>query len=508
MAADGSANRADGVAEGGEVKKFEVRSTTFEVQSLLIGLAVAVSLATAGVMAQQAPDRSKIPEPGAPPPLKLPPIQKRTLANGLPVWIVEMHEVPVVNLTMVVKAGASADPNGKYGLASFTAAMLDEGAGGKSALELADAVEFLGAGLSTGSSFDSSSIRLQAPVSRLDEALPLMADVLLRPAFSQAEVDRLRKERLTSLVQTRDNPSALASAAFARLVFGSRHRYGTPAMGNQASNTEMTPADLRAFYTSFYQPQNAHLIVVGDVTAATLLPKLEKAFGSWKNGTMPPKPVVAAATQHGPRQIYLVDKPGAAQSQIRIGWVGVARSTADYYALDVLNTVLGGSFTSRLNTNLRETHGYAYGASSQFDMRLSAGPFVAAAGVQSDKTVESLKEFFKELDGIRQPIPADELTRAKNYEALGFPAGFEATADMAGNLIQLVVYGLPETFFTEYVPKIQGTTAAEVLKAAAQYIQSDKFAVVVVGDLAKIEKPIRDANLGPVRVVTADEILK
>jgi predicted Zn-dependent peptidase len=248
--------------------------------------------------------------------------------------------------------------------------------------------------------------------------------------------------------------------------------------------------------------------VVGDVTAATLLPKLEKTFGSWKNGTMPTKPAVAAATQHGPRQIYLVDKPGAAQSQIRIGWVGVARSTPDYYALDVLNTVLGGSFTSRLNTNLREEHGYAYGASSQFDMRLSAGPFVAAAGVQSDKTVESLKEFFKELDGIRQPIPADELKRAKSYEALGFPAGFEATADMAGNLIQLVVYGLPETFFTEYVPKIQGTTAAEVLKVAAQYIQSDKFAVVVVGDLAKIEKPIRDANLGPVRVVSADEILK
>ena len=474
----------------------------------LICSALAASLATVGAIAQQAPDRSKIPEPGAAPALKLPPIQKRALANGLPVWIVEMHEVPVVNLTMVVKAGASADPNGKFGLASFTAAMLDEGAGGKTALELADAVEFLGAGLSTGSSFDSSSIRLQAPVSRLDEALPLMADVLLRPAFSQTEVDRLRKERLTSLVQTRDNPSALASAAFARLVFGPRHRYGTPAMGNQASNTEMTPADLREFYTSYYQPQNAHLIVVGDVTAATLVPKLEKTFGSWKNGTTPTKPAVAAATQHGPRQIYLVDKPGAAQSQIRIGWVGVARSTPDYYALDVLNTVLGGSFTSRLNTNLREEHGYAYGASSQFDMRLSAGPFVAAAGVQSDKTVESLKEFFKELDGIRQPIPADELKRAKNYEALGFPAGFEATADMAGNLIQLVVYGLPETFFTEFVPKIQGTTAAEVLKVAAQYIQSDKFAVVVVGDLAKIEKPIRDANLGPVRVVSADEILK
>jgi predicted Zn-dependent peptidase len=321
-------------------------------------------------------------------------------------------------------------------------------------------------------------------------------------------LDRLRKERLTSLLQTRDNPSALATAAFARLVYGPRHRYGTPAMGNQASNGEMTVSDLRSFYTQFYQPSFAHLIVVGDVTPASILPRLEKAFGAWKNGAAAKKPALAAAAQHGARQVYLVDKPGAAQSQIRIGWVGVPRSTSDYYALDVLNTILGGSFTSRLNQNLRETHGYAYGAGSSFDMRLGAGPFVASAGVQSDKTVESLREFFKELDGIRQPVPAGELTRAKNYEALGFPGAFETTAGMAGNLIELVVYGLAETLFTEYVPKIQAITVADVQKAAAQYVQPDKFAVVVVGDLAKIEKLIRDANLGPVRVVTADEILK
>lgn len=457
--------------------------------------------------AQQA-DRSKPPVPGPPPALKLPPIQKRTLANGLPVWIVEMHEVPVANITLIVKAGASADPAGKYGVSSFTAAMLDEGAGTRNALELSDAVEYLGAGLSTGSSFDSSSVRLQTPVSKLDEALPLLADVVLRPAFSEAELNRLRKERLTSLLQTRDDASRLASAAFARLVFGPRHRYGTPAMGNEASNGEMTVSDLRQFYSTYYQPQNSHLIVVGDVTAATLLPKLEKVFGSWKNGAPPPKPTVPVATQHAARTIYLIDKKDAPQSQIRIGWVGVSRSTMDYYVLDVLNTVLGGSFTSRLNNNLREEHGYTYGAGSSFDMRLSAGPFVASAGVQSDKTVESLREFFKELDAIRQPVPSEELTRAKNYEALGFPAGFEATADMAGNLINLVVYGLPDAFFTEYVPKIQGITVAEVQKAAAQYVQSDKFAVVVVGDLAKIEKPIRDANFGPVKIVTVDEILK
>jgi zinc protease len=475
-----------------------IRTSTALVLALVLGVTAS---------AQQA-DRSKPPVPGPPPALKLPPIQKRTLANGLPVWIVEMHEVPVANITLIVKAGASADPNGKYGVSSFTAAMLDEGAGTRNALELADAVEYLGAGLSTGSSFDASSVRLQTPVSKLDEALPLLADVVLRPAFSETELNRLRKERLTSLLQTRDDASRLASAAFARLVFGPRHRYGTPAMGNEASNSEMTVSDLRAFYSTYYQPQNSHLIVVGDVTAATLLPKLEKVFGSWKNGAPPPKPTVPAATQHGARTIYLIDKKDAPQSQIRIGWVGVSRSTMDYYVLDVLNTVLGGSFTSRLNNNLREEHGYTYGAGSSFDMRLSAGPFVASAGVQSDKTVESLREFFKELDAIRQPVPSDELTRAKNYEALGFPAGFEATADMAANLINLVVYSLPEAFFSDYVPKIQGITVAEVQKAAAQYIQSDKFAVVVVGDLAKIEKPIRDANFGPVKVVTLDEILK
>jgi zinc protease len=481
----------------------------FRVQGSGFRLAALATLVAASTLsAQQAPDRSKPPATGPAPSLKLPPIQKRALANGLPVWIVEMHEVPVANIALLIKAGASADPVGKYGLASFTAAMLDEGAGGKGALELADAVEFLGASLSTSSGFDLSTVRLQTPVSKLDEALPLMADVVLRPTFSPDEVNRLRKERLTSLQQIRDNAGALANTAFARLVFGVKHRYGTPTAGNEASNGEMTAADLRAFYASFYQPQNAHLIVVGDVMADTLLPKLEKALGGWKNAAAPAKAVVPAAAQHGARQIYLVDKPGAAQSEIRIGWVGVPRSTPDFYPLDVMNTVLGGSFSSRLNMNLRETHGYSYGAGSFFDMRLSAGPFTASAAVQSDKTVEALQEFFKELTAIRQPIPAEELARAKNYEALGFPAEFETTAGMAGNLITLVLHGLPDSFFNEYVTKILAVTPAEAQRVATQYIQPDRFAVVVVGDLAKIEKGIRAANLGPVRVVAADEVLK
>ena len=469
----------------------------------VLAVALAVSVA-----AQQAPDRSRAPMPGPAPALKLPPIQKRALANGLPVWIVEMHKVPIASLALVVKAGAAADPAGKYGLASFTAAMLDEGAGTRNALDLADAIDYLGASLTTGSSFDASTVRLQAPVAKLDDALPLMADVALRPSFSQTELERLRQERLTSLLQTRDSPSGLASLAFARLVYGPRHRYGTPAIGNDASNGEMTVSDLRSFYAAEYQPRNAHLIVVGDVTAGAIMPKLEQAFGAWKNGPAGATPALEPAAQHGPRQIYLIDKPGAPQSQIRIGWIGVPRSTPDFYPLAVVNTVLGGSFTSRLNQNLREEHGYAYGASSSFDMRIGAGPFTAGAGVQSDKTVESLQEFFKELTGIRQAIPADELARARNYLALGFPAEFETTGGMAGNLAQLVVYGLPESFFADYVPKIQAVTTADAQRVATHYIQPDRFAVVVVGDAARIEAGLRAAGLGSVRIVTADEILK
>ncbi len=459
-------------------------------------------------LAAQAPDRSKPPAPGPVPSLKVPPIDKRALTNGLPVWIVEMHEVPVVDVTMIVKSGASSDPAGKYGVASYTAAMLDEGAGTRDALAVADAIDFLGATLTTGSGFDSSSVRLHSLSSKLDAALPIMADVVRRPTFPQADMDRLRTERLTTLLQVRDNPQQLAAAAYARIVFGEQHRYGTGAMGTESVNKALTTADLKQFYAANYRPQNAHLLVVGDVTAATVLPKLERAFGTWTGPGPVAHPALVAVPAPTTRRIFLVDKPGAAQSQIRMGTVGVARSSPDYHALDVLNTLLGGSFTSRLNMNLREQHGYSYGAGSRFDMRLSAGPFFAAAGVQTDKTVESLTEFFKEVDGMRTPVPDDELSRGKNLEALSFPGNFETTGDMAGQLADLVVYNLPDTFFNEYVPKIQAVTAADLQRTANRFLHSDAFVVVVAGDLAKIEKPIRDANFGAVTVLKADDVLK
>jgi zinc protease len=256
-----------------------------------------------------------------------------------------------------------------------------------------------------------------------------------------------------------------------------------------------------------YQPANATLIVVGDVTADAAMPLLEQQFGSWRTGAAARRTSVPPAPQLTQAQVTLVDVPMAEQSQIRIGWIGVPRSTPDYFTLQVLNTILGGSFTSRLNQNLRETHGYTYGASSRFDMRLAAGPFLAGAGVQTDKTSESLQEFFKELNGILSPIPAEELAKAKNYVALGFPAGFETIDDLASHLEELAIYKLPDDYFQRYVPNIQAVTAAAVQKAAATYVQPKKFSIVVVGDRKVIEPKIRALNLGPIRFMTVDEVV-
>jgi zinc protease len=468
-----------------------------------------VALAAMVVGAQQAPDRSKPPAIGPAPTLKLPAIQKTKLSNGLPVWVVEHHEVPIAQINLIVRSGSAADPIGRYGVGSLTAAMLDEGAGSRSALELADAIDFLGANVATTSTSDLSAVRMSVPVARLGDALPLMADISLRPTFPSQELERLRKERLTALLQAKADPSGIIQIAFPRVVFGPIHRYGTTSGGLPPALEAMTVDDLRTFYRAHYRPDNATLIVVGDVTQTSVMPLLEKNFGGWKVESI--KPLAAAipmAPQLTRRQVFLIDKPGAAQSQIRIGWVGVPRSTPDYVTLQILNTILGGSFTSRLNQNLRETHGYSYGASSAFDMRASAGPFLAAAPVQTDKTADAIKEFFVELDGILGLVPQAELDKAKNYVALSFPGEFETTGDLARKLEDLVVYSLPEDTYANFVSAVTRLTAADLQRAAARYIQPEKMAVVVVGDRSAIEGPIRALNLGPLQIVPIDDFFR
>lgn len=473
--------------------------------SMRLTLTALVVAATVSLSAQ-APDRSKPPVPGPAPTLTLPRIQKQKLSNGLPVWLVEQHEVPVAQVDLVVLSGTADDPAGKFGVAALTASMLMEGAGSKSSLELADAVDFLGAELSAASTSDLSTVRLHAPVARMADALPLMADVALRPTFASADLDRIRQQRLTSIVQSRDDPNSIAALAFARVLYGTAHRFGTATIGTAETLRTLTPQDLRAYYTSAFRPDNATIIVVGDVTAATIIPLLEKSFGGWKASGTVTHVKQPAPPQRTRREIYLVDKPNAPQSQIRIGNVGVPRSTPDFFPIQVMNTTLGGSFSSRLNLNLREEHGYTYGAQSYFDMRADAGPFMALAGVQTDKTSEALKEFFKELTDIRQPIPADELTRGKNYVSLALPADFETTGDVSRRLEEALVYKLPDDYFSRYVPNVNAVTPTDAQRVAQTYIQPDRMAIVIVGDRKTIEPGIRALNLGPINILTIDDV--
>ncbi|HVE66564.1 MAG TPA: pitrilysin family protein, partial [Thermoanaerobaculia bacterium] len=363
----------------------------------------------------------------------------------------------------------------------------------------------LGAQLGTEGSKFGAAVALSSLKRTLGSALAILADVVQRPTFPPAELERMRKERLTELLQARDEPAAIASVALARALYGKDHRYGTITMGTEASVRRFSREDLSLFHGRAFRPNNAAVIVVGDVTAAAIQPQLEKAFGGWKaEGAFTSS--VPAAPQVATRGIWIVDRPDSAQSEIRIGRIGPPRSTADYYPLLVTNTILGGSFTSRLMQNLREQHGYAYGARSSFDYRLSTGPFVASAAVQTDKTGPSLTEFFKELDAIGKTVTEAEVTKARNYVALSFPSDVETTRDLAAKLQEQFVYGLADGWLDQFVARVQAVTLADVRRTASQYIEPGKVAVVVVGDRKKIEAEVKALNLGPVELLSVDQV--
>lgn len=475
------------------------RATGVSVAALLLFLAPLSAL-------RAQPDRSGPPKLGPPPALKLPPIQHLKLTNGIPVILLEKHAVPVVQIDLVVKAGASMDPAGKSGLASLTATMLMEGAGPRDALQLADAIDYLGASIGTGAGQHTTGISLHTPVSKLDSALALLADIARRPAFQGADLERKKKERLTTLAQWRDDPRTLASVMFSRTLYGTGHPYGVPTMGNEKSIQSVTPDDLRKFTAGYFVPSNTSIIVVGDVNAATLLPRLEKAFGGWK-GKAASVPSLPAIGQIKNKSLILVDKPGAAQSVIMIGRIGVPRLTDDFFPILVMNTILGGSFSSRLNQNLREKHGYTYGAGSRFDFRPLPGPFVASASVQTAVTDKALTEFMNELRGILEDIPDQELTRAKNYLALGYPGDFQSVGQIAGQLQELVIYGLPDDTMNKYIGRILAVTKEDVQRVARKYIVPDTLAFIVVGDTKEIASGVTALDLAPATTLSIDDVL-
>ncbi len=409
----------------------------------------------------------------------------------------ERRGLPIVSASLVVKTGSGANPADKPGLANFTAAMLDEGTATRNALQIADEVAQLGGSLNTSSTMDAMQVTAGSLRRNFDALLTLMSDVARNPSFPAEEVERQRKSRLASLIQQRENPGQVASNAMAAALFGTSHPYGFPEIGTEASNTAMTRDDMRAFWSQNFVPNNAALIVSGQVTAADLRPIVEKAFGEWKQGT-PAQPTLGSPATTSAK-LVLVDKPGAPQTQLRVASIGVPRATPDYEAIRIMNEALGGLFSSRINLNLREQHGYTYGASSQFVFRRAAGPFLISSGVRTDVTAPSVTEIFKEVRRMREtPLTPEELALAKDSLVRSLPAQFETSSSVTGSTANIYIYDLGLDYYTKLGARLSAVTADDVKSAAEKYVVPEKMIVIAVGDRARIAGELQKLNLGAV----------
>jgi zinc protease len=456
-------------------------------------------LIASGLQAQQPPDRSRPPELGAPPSLHVPPLQHFTLSNGLPVILIEKHDVPLVHINLVVKAGRLHDPLSKGGLAAMTLDMLMAGTSSRDAFALAEAVEFIGASLSMSTRYQISNVELHTPRSKLDDALALMAEVVLRPSFPAVELERLRVDRLTNLARAHSSPDEILAQLFHRVTYGEAHPYGYPGSREEGIRA-IAEADLRAFHTMYFRPNNSTLIVAGDVTPETILPRLEAAYGAWEAVTVPVTRVEEPKQIEG-RTIYLVDRPGAPQSLVRLARIGATRATEDYYARFVMTSVL----STRLRENLRGDKGYTYTVGAQFGDR--SGAFLATSAIRADATGPALREFMKEFRGILEPVPEEELERTKSRIALPYSLRFERVQTIAQEIEPLAVFDLPDSHVTHWTERILSVTQDEVLRVAREYIDPDNLAIIIIGDRAVVEEQVRALDLGPIRVLSVEDVL-
>jgi zinc protease len=389
------------------------------------------------------------------------------------------------------------NPLDKPGLASFTAAMLQEGTKNRPALKIADDVDQIGAVLNTFSTSDQSVVGIRTLTRNEDPAFSLLSDLVLNPAFDPKEVERVRSLRLTDILQERDDPNTLARKASYLELYGPKHPYGFLESGTESSVKAITRDDLEKFWKGGYVPANSALVVAGDITEPQLRQMAEKYFGQWRGSFQRPTP--PAITQTASKGILIVDKPDAPQTAMRFATVTVPRSTPDYAPLEVMNTALGGLFSSRLNMNLREEHGYTYGAFSTVLYRRAPGPFIAVAGVRTDVTAPAVRETFSELDRMRNTtLTSDELTMSQNAFALSLAGKFETTAETANTVGELFVYDLPLNYYQSLPGKINAVNARDVQRVAKEYLRPESIVVVAVGDKAKIEPELKKLELAPI----------
>jgi predicted Zn-dependent peptidase len=427
-----------------------------------------------------------------------------TLSNGLRVFLIERHDVPLVAVALALRSGADTEPAGKAGLASLALDLLDEGTPSRDAAAIALGFEDLGARYGTGADADSSRLSVIALSDTLDPVLELFADVALNPAFRDADVERVRVERLGQIAQALDDPASVGQHVLSRVIFGEKHPWGYPGDGTVKSVKAISRKDVLAWHKAWFRPGNAALFVVGDTDAATLLPLLEKRFGGWKNGPAP-KAARHARSKNAARVVTLVDKPDAPQSQIWIGELGVASAAPDVFPVRVMNNILGGSFNSRLNGNLRTEHAYSYGVFSFYDTHREAGPFIAAGGVVSEKTADALGEFMKELTRMKSgEVSEAELADAKEALIRAIPALFASNEQTAGAYARAWSHGLPADYYATYQHRVQAVTNDEVAKAARERLHPEDMAIVVVGPSAQIVPRLEALRLGRIELRDAD----
>lgn len=443
------------------------------------------------------------PAPAPPRRYHFPRFEQCRLANGLRIVVAPVTKLPLVTAVALVEAGATQEPEGKEGVATLTAQMLLEGAAGLDGAALADRFERIGASVEAYADWDVAAVTLSALSTRLPESLALVRDLLRAPSFPEREVARLRDERLAELLQQLAEPRGLADEQFSHAVYEPNARYAMPTDGATGTVGALTTDDVRAFYAARYQPASVTLVFAGDVTMDQIVKLAEPLFGDWAGVPARDRRTAPDAAQPG-RLLRVVAKEDAPQSEVRVGHLGLPRSTPEYFDVLVMNAVLGGLFTSRINLNLREAHGYTYGAFSTFEWRRAAGPFVVNTAVKSDVTGDAVREILSEIERIRrQEIGEDELTLATSYLDGVFPIRYETTGAIAGALASLIVHGLPDDYYDRYREHVRGVTTAGVLHAAKEHLHPDRLRVLVVGDPAVVSAPLSEVTGMPVDMVAA-----
>ncbi len=448
-------------------------------------------------------DRSRVPPIGPTRDYAFPEVVSTTLPNGLAVRTIEHRELPVVTCVLLMPVGSAHDPTERPGLAAVAADMLDESSGGRSALEVHEALDDIGAQCDVEIGCDATILGLTTLSRHCQRGLHLLADMVVRPGFESADFARVRELRLHRLLQMRDQAGAIADRMFVRLVYGD-HPYGHLSLGTEAALELVTKDEIEAFHLERYVPNRATLIVVGDASHDDLARHAGEAFTTWsgveesESSQLEPDLTISSHAPSDSSGLFVADRPGAAQSELRIGHLGVSRATPDFHALLVLNSVLGGQFVSRINSNLREDKGYTYGARSAFDFRRARGTFVVQTSVASDATANAIAEIRRELRDVRgdRPPTDDELALAKAALTRGFPRGFETTEQVARAFTVVVLHGLPDDYFTCFGPAVNAVTSIQVRQAAEARLSPAQATFAVVGDRKEVAPSLRALGLG------------